>query len=417
MIRRTHLDTVFGAKLLDLPKPSEKTHWVSFNEIERKIYRIVETRFIQRVNSISRTGQAKEKYTHIFAMLIRLRQLCCHTILIADTILDLLEREDFEELNRLVEDNDEDNIDPQGASILVALRSMLSAHAEATEDSQLGRNVTETETRPIDVIDFAELHKSGDDNGGPIYGGMHGLNFRVGKYLDSVRKPKHLQGMMERSVCSACRQSPRDPYITSCMHIYCHACLKHLQHFAAKRGKDCASCAICKADFHSSQPCIELRPSIPRESPVSTIESERGFAGRRRKRKVTEVDAWINMSGEVLPSAKTMAVKAQILEWLQSDRKVKIIVYTQFLPMVKILAKVCDTEDWGYCTYTGIMSHDARDQAIEDFKKKDGNNILLASLRSGGLGLNLTMASRVILIDPSVPPTPKHFVRCPLTNV
>lgn len=45
------------------------------------------------------------------------------------------------------------------------------------------------------------------------------------------------------------------------------------------------------------------------------------------------------------------------------------------------------------------MSHDARDKAIAEFASKDEKIILLASLRSGGLGLNLTMASRVIIID------------------
>lgn len=44
MIRRTHLDTMFEAKLLDLPRPHEHTHWVQFNDIERKIYMIVVSR-------------------------------------------------------------------------------------------------------------------------------------------------------------------------------------------------------------------------------------------------------------------------------------------------------------------------------------------------------------------------------------
>jgi SNF2 family DNA or RNA helicase len=46
------------------------------------------------------------------------------------------------------------------------------------------------------------------------------------------------------------------------------------------------------------------------------------------------------------------------------------------------------------------MSHTARDKAIQDFADKPNIRVLLASLRCGGLGLNLTMASRVIIIDP-----------------
>ena len=47
------------------------------------------------------------------------------------------------------------------------------------------------------------------------------------------------------------------------------------------------------------------------------------------------------------------------------------------------------------------MSHDSREKAINDFADPTKNRrILLASLKCGGLGLNLTMASRVITLDP-----------------
>jgi SNF2 family DNA or RNA helicase len=50
--------------------------------------------------------------------------------------------------------------------------------------------------------------------------------------------------------------------------------------------------------------------------------------------------------------------------------------------------------------YHGKMSLLARDRAIQDFAHDPQSRILLASLRCGGLGLNLTMASKVIIVDP-----------------
>lgn len=44
------------------------------------------------------------------------------------------------------------------------------------------------------------------------------------------------------------------------------------------------------------------------------------------------------------------------------------------------------------------MSFDARDKTIQDFSKGK-KRIMLASLQAGGLGLNLTAASKVILLD------------------
>jgi SNF2 family DNA or RNA helicase len=45
------------------------------------------------------------------------------------------------------------------------------------------------------------------------------------------------------------------------------------------------------------------------------------------------------------------------------------------------------------------MSFDSRDIAIQNFSKDADTKILCASLKAGGVGLNLTAASRVIIID------------------
>lgn len=68
---------------------------------------------------------------------------------------------------------------------------------------------------------------------------------------------------------------------------------------------------------------------------------------------------------------------------------------------MRILAKVCQTEGWEFVKYTGGQSHEARQKNIQEFGNPKKNiRIMLASLMCGGLGLNLTMASRVICMDP-----------------
>jgi SNF2 family DNA or RNA helicase len=46
------------------------------------------------------------------------------------------------------------------------------------------------------------------------------------------------------------------------------------------------------------------------------------------------------------------------------------------------------------------MRLDARDKAIQEFRNAKGACVLIASIRCGGVGLNLTMAQRVIIVDP-----------------
>ncbi|EGP84644.1 SNF2 family DNA-dependent ATPase domain-containing protein, partial [Zymoseptoria tritici IPO323] len=330
VIRRTHADTLFKAKLLDLPPPTQRVLYLEFNEVERSVYEIVKNRFIQRINAMNRREGVKSGYNHIWTMLLRLRQLCAHPLLIQDTILDLLEREDFEKLNQITEDTSDDSEETTG--ILSHLK-----------------------------------HR-----------------------------------------CSSCRNPPAEPHITSCFHIYCHQCLMTIQHGAARQGKDHARCLECGAEFQSVKMLDER-----------IVENQPPAANGKTKKKKKDARPqlnWIGLNGEVLPSAKTIAAKAQILEWLSSDPTAKIIIYTQFIPMVTILAKVCETEGWGYCKYTGGMSLDAREKSIREFSRNDGEKgdeedddqddepepkrILIASLKAGGLGLNIVAASRVIMLDP-----------------
>jgi hypothetical protein len=94
-------------------------------------------------------------------------------------------------------------------------------------------------------------------------------------------------------------------------------------------------CKKCGQASGGSIPCNEEEEEY--------LTSPRTQAGKKKRAKKERVhmdredirDDWLSLdtSGNVLPSAKTIAIKAQILNWIQENPKVKIIVYTQFLPM------------------------------------------------------------------------------------
>ncbi len=54
----------------------------------------------------------------------------------------------------------------------------------------------------------------------------------------------------------------------------------------------------------------------------------------------------------------------------------------------------------GYARLDGTMGREERAAAMEDLRKKATTEVLLVSLRAGGVGLNLTAATRCYLIDP-----------------
>lgn len=400
MIRRTHLDTLFGARLLDLPQPKQTVVWLKFNETERQIYEIVKTRFIQRINTISRQEGVAAQYNHIWTMILRLRQLCAHTLLIQGTIVDLLQREDFEKLNALCERETENGAN---TSVLLQLRRAIADSVAKELDTVeagaggVGTTIEATETAPILAMD--QDNSNTDDAGG-----RHGLTYNFGKYIKDLADSGQFEAIEDRSRCCACRKAPDNPHVTSCYHIYCWDCVKELQHYAARTGKENASCHECGTVYTTVKPC-QLRTDLDFEE--STTGSDAGDMasvastttgakkkGKGKSPKKDDMNDWIGLKGEVLPSTKTIACKAQVLEWMKEDPLCKIIIYTQFMPVIRILAKVCATERWGYVAYKGDMSQDARDKAIKKFGAEKNCNIMLCSLRCGGLGLNLTMAQQ-----------------------
>ena len=327
MIRRTHLDKLFNARLLDLPKPHQSTLTLEFNDVERQIYEIVRKRFIERVNCMSKDGQLHKKFSSIWTMVLRLRQMTASVLLILDPCFPLLEREDFEKLNSITAHEDE--AAGEGVQLLLHLRNVIKEgkNSESIEGGISASVLTENNAVNTGVIGFGPS-QTGET------GGRHGNSYRIRKYLDKFRETDTWEEAKERSQCVGCRSQPEDPYVTSCSHIYCYTCLVDLQHLAAARGYDAAKCSECGETYTSSRPCEEgfeaMQPRPTSGSPTYDLGST---TGSKSKKKESEID-WLGLKGEILPSAKTIAVKAQVLQWVSENPEVKIIIYTQWMPMV-----------------------------------------------------------------------------------
>lgn len=107
---------------------------------------------------------------------------------------------------------------------------------------------------------------------------------------------------------------------------------------------------------------------------------------------------WIE-TARIPLSTKLRATKAAILNWRQKHPNEKILIYTQFLNMVRLLGKLCAIEGWNYVQFTGKMSLPAREKAINRFTEDEDTYIMICSLKAGGVGLNLARASKVIILD------------------
>jgi SNF2 family DNA or RNA helicase len=99
--------------------------------------------------------------------------------------------------------------------------------------------------------------------------------------------------------------------------------------------------------------------------------------------------------GDPPPSAKLEAL-LELLQSLRADGR-RVLVFSQFTSMLALIGKTLDVARLDYAVLTG----DTADRAAPVRRFQSGDvPILLASLKAGGVGLNLTAADAVVHYDP-----------------
>jgi non-specific serine/threonine protein kinase len=78
--------------------------------------------------------------------------------------------------------------------------------------------------------------------------------------------------------------------------------------------------------------------------------------------------------------------------------KHKVLVFSQFVKMLQQVVPALEAANIPYCYLDGQTSN--RSKVVNEFVHNEEKRVFLISLKSGGFGLNLTVADYVFLIDP-----------------
>jgi len=76
----------------------------------------------------------------------------------------------------------------------------------------------------------------------------------------------------------------------------------------------------------------------------------------------------------------------------------KVLVFSSFVTHLDLVAEELENRKWKYSLLTGKSQN--RKEIISRFQEDDENHIFLISLKAGGVGLNLTRADYVFILDP-----------------
>lgn len=161
----------------------------------------------------------------------------------------------------------------------------------------------------------------------------------------------------------------RIPVVTYCKHVYCKQCIS--SSIASK-----PSCPLCRAALNDAQ-VLEL-PVQPDETIKSEVHLEPNSS--------TKIEGLISI---------LRAIGAK-------DSSNKTVVFSQWTGLLDLIGARFVTEKFAYCRVDGSMTLKARDDAIQQLQDTGHGtvSIMLASLAVASVGLNLTAANSVILLDP-----------------
>ncbi|XP_044756394.1 E3 ubiquitin-protein ligase SHPRH [Coccinella septempunctata] len=196
-------------------------------------------------------------------------------------------------------------------------------------------------------------------------------NLGVRSYLETLRKQQY-EGVSP-DPCPICTNVLDQHWsILPCGHSYCMECLHNLIH---KTGGLHINCCVCR------QPIVIQDISYIRSAAMKNDDENFNIRGNFS----TKIEATIKL----------------IFELRDEDENVKILVFSSWLAVLKVLKEALVKNE----IKTEILLANKLEERIEHFKdEKEKVTALLLPINLGGKGLNLTEATHVILMEPLLNP-------------
>ncbi|KAF2744928.1 hypothetical protein M011DRAFT_407468 [Sporormia fimetaria CBS 119925] len=339
VLRRTKdMKTPDGQALVPLPPRTIEIEHIELSQDEQDVYDHIYMRAKSVFNANADAGTLLKSYTTIFAQILRLRQTCDHPVL--TRYQDIV-------------------ADEADAALASDLQKGLS------DDMDLGSLIDRfTSEGEQDVDRF----------------GAHVL--------------QQIQDEQE-SECPICSEEPMiDQAVTGCWHSACKECL--LNYINHQRDKGITPlCFNCRKPINARDLFEVVRHDhIPNDD--DHIFSDTATPGLPSTQRPRVSLRRIGITG----SAKMQALLTHLKALRRESPKTKSVVFSQFTSFLDLIEPALTRDQIPFLRFDGTMAQKARAAVLTEFASSSKPYVLLLSLRAGGVGLNLTCASRVFMMDP-----------------
>ncbi|OAX82856.1 hypothetical protein ACJ72_02785 [Emergomyces africanus] len=136
------------------------------------------------------------------------------------------------------------------------------------------------------------------------------------------------------------------------------------------------------------------------DSETDEDEDEETRKGPRVAKEVTNLDSDEDNKEEYLEHLASTKIRYLMRILKKESGDYKFIVFSFFTSMLDKIEPFLEDFNIGYARYDGAMRNDLREYSLDKLRNSPETRVLLCSLRAGSLGLNLTAASRVVILEP-----------------
>ncbi|KAH8680775.1 SNF2 family N-terminal domain-containing protein [Xylariales sp. PMI_506] len=413
VLRRDYGNKFMGNVLYVIPKAYEVVKRVELIPQERAIYQFLRDQCRKLTKDIC---HKKDDYDMLKALeddasddsissqklrgllleqIIRLRQATAHPLLLEEAMINMFNLEEIRNLKSEVAKAHDLDLVP-------------------TDDGE-GSVITTQESQKVpDSNNTTELSEIKKDS----------HHIYMGKQLDLVEKLKN------GDVCITCHEATSRPCRADCGDIFCFGCISARamnESHKKKKTLKAPKCPGCRTPltFNNAAATIDKMMASYEAGYTDHVRARNamkkvfGVSSKYISQKDghelgTDIFGVHPQSGKdtkfleesdkahpepMIPSAKITAIKETVLEWLAEAPDDKIVIFTQFIPMMTIVGRMFQDEEIPFIYYYGGMEIEAKTKAIQSFHDLPNVSVLIASLQSCAVGLNLACANRAILVD------------------
>ncbi|KAF3063703.1 putative ATP-dependent helicase C23E6.02 [Daldinia childiae] len=352
LLRRTKKSKIDGKPIVPLKEKIEVIDHVVFDPDQQEYYDTLEKDARVQFSKYLRAGTIGKHYTKVLILLLRLRQACCHPYL------------HLTDLELIVPDIPEEQAEESAKTI----------------PPEVVEHIKETELFHCSVCSDVVSNPSIMCPCGDLL-----CSHCVEAFMNMLREREIRTAGDERSLeCMAChKQGNFTP-------IKFDSFLKTYQPERLQDEKESEAGDTDDDDDDSDDDYeVDLKPNELAKLCQRAKHNQR--AHKRYMRNLREI--W-------QPSAK-VAKCCELISTIQNTTGEKIIIFSQwtiFLDLIQI--SIEDELGLRVGRYDGSMTATKRDKAISEFTEDPEVKVILVSLKAGNAGLNLTVASQVIIMDP-----------------